>query len=61
MAKYNGRCVGNKETDEVHKPDCAWVPLIDEKNKVYFATVQEAIDAGYSPHDHEDCLAEWCE
>ena len=41
--------VGNKRTKVFHYPNCKYVSMISEENKVYFKSRQEAIDAGYRP------------
>lgn len=39
--------IGNKNSKKFHAPDCTSLP--SEKNRVEFASYEEAIDAGYSP------------
>ena len=38
-------CIGNKNSKIYHKPDCAHLPA--ESNRMEFATVNEANEAGY--------------
>lgn len=46
--------IGNKSTLELHVPDCSWVALMAERNKVIFNTTLEATDIGYNGCYH--CL-----
>lgn len=39
--------IGNKNTKKVHLPSCSYLP--DEKNRVYFQTYRQAVEAGCSP------------
>ncbi len=39
--------IGNKNSKTLHSGDCSSLP--SEKNRVYFESYQEAIDAGYTP------------
>lgn len=39
--------IGNKNSKKFHAPSCDSLP--SEKNRIEFATYQDAIDAGYSP------------
>ena len=39
--------IGNVNTHKFHKPDCPGLPI--EKNRIYFATRETAIDEGYTP------------
>ena len=40
--------VGNKNTKELHEPDCRWVARMSHYNKKYFATQEEAITSNYN-------------
>lgn len=42
-----GEYIGNRNSKKVHKKTCSGLP--DEKNRVYFESVQEAEAEGYSP------------
>ena len=39
--------IGNKSSKKVHDPDCSYLP--EEKNRVYFDDLDEALDDGYEP------------
>ena len=39
--------IGNQNSKKFHLPDCSSVEEMSEKNKVYFNSRQEALDAGY--------------
>lgn len=41
--------IGNSNSMKFHNPDCSGVSRMSEHNKVYFATRDEAVDAGYEP------------
>lgn len=41
--------IGNKNSRVFHLPTCSGVKSMSEKNKVEFATREEAVDAGYTP------------
>ena len=41
--------IGNANRHIFHHPDCSSVTKMKEKNKVYFATREEAVEAGYTP------------
>ena len=41
------RYIGNKSSKKVHDPDCSFLP--DERNRVYFDDLDEALDDGYEP------------
>ncbi|ABS59929.1 thermonuclease family protein [Fervidobacterium nodosum] len=41
--------VGNVKTKVFHNSSCRYVKEMDEENKVYFKTREEAIDSGYRP------------
>lgn len=40
--------IGNKNTLELHEPDCTWVENMSEKNKTYYSSIQDALDDGYN-------------
>lgn len=44
---YTGRYIGNVNSLKVHTENCVNLPA--EKNRVYFDSLQEALDAGYEP------------
>jgi len=44
-AKY----IGNKKTKKFHNPWCSSVEQMNEENKVYFKSREEAMNAGYIP------------
>lgn len=39
--------IGNRSSHKFHLPTCSGLP--EERNRVYFDTYQEAVDAGYTP------------
>jgi len=39
--------IGNKNSGKLHLPSCQTLPA--ERNRIYFETRQEAIDAGFVP------------
>ncbi len=41
--------VGSVTTKKYHRADCRYAAKIAEKNRVYFASSKEAIEAGFSP------------
>jgi methylphosphotriester-DNA--protein-cysteine methyltransferase len=41
--------VGNSNTHKFHLASCRYVSKMNDANKVYFNTRQEAINAGYTP------------
>lgn len=41
------RYIGNMNSKVFHRPDCSSLPA--DRNRIYFNSRQEAIDAGYSP------------
>lgn len=41
--------VGSKNSDKYHLPWCSGAQRIAEENKVWFASVADATDAGYTP------------
>jgi competence protein ComEC len=43
-----GKYIGNTNTQKFHSPDCGSLPA--EENRVYFDSYEEAIKAGYEPH-----------
>lgn len=43
----SGKYIGNKNSKKFHLPSCSSLPA--EKNRVYFNSREEAINAGYSP------------
>lgn len=47
LDEYNGRYVGNVNSLKLHTESCENLPA--EKNRVYFSTLQEALDTGYIP------------
>lgn len=46
-APSQGRYIGNKNSKKFHKPDCRYLPAL--QNRVYFKTRDEATKAGYVP------------
>jgi len=44
-----GQFVGSVNSDLFHLPDCPSVSRIKEENQIWFASVEEAQAAGYSP------------
>ncbi len=40
--------VGNKNSRELHMPDCQWVDRMLARNKKYFTTQEEALTSGYN-------------
>jgi len=42
-----GRLLGNRNSNIVHRPDCPSYSRVSEANRVYFATLKEAKKAGY--------------
>lgn len=44
-----GKYVASKNSKIFHLPSCKWAKRISEKNRVYLATYQEAIDSGRRP------------
>ena len=47
LAQYTGIYVGNKNSLRVHSEECGSLPSAN--NRVEFATLEEALEAGYSP------------
>ena len=41
--------IGNKNSKVFHYPDCVGVKKMNAKNKIEFATREDAVEAGYSP------------
>lgn len=41
--------VGSKNSNKVHFPWCSGAQRIKEENKVWFRSLEEAMEAGYSP------------
>ena len=41
--------IGNAHTHKFHYSDCRYVGRMNEDNKVYFESRDEAVDAGYVP------------
>lgn len=44
-----GLLVGSKNSDKYHFPWCSGAQRIKDENKIWFASVDEAREAGYSP------------
>ncbi len=40
--------VGNRETREIHKPDCILARGIDQRSQIVFASKHNALQAGFS-------------
>ena len=40
--------VGNRETREIHKPDCILARGMDHRNQIVFASKQSALQSGFS-------------
>lgn len=49
---YTGPVVGTKRRKKYHGPDCRFVLILKETNKVEFKNQDEAIAAGYTPCFH---------
>ena len=45
-----GMFVASKNSKIYHSPDCQYAKRINEKNKIFFKSAQEARERGYSPH-----------
>ena len=39
--------IGNKSTKKVHDSECSYLP--EERNRIYFDDLDEALDNGYEP------------
>ena len=48
-ASMNTTYIGNSDTHKFHLASCTYVSKMNDANKVYFNTRQEAITAGYTP------------
>ncbi len=46
---YEGKVLGSVNSDKYHLPDCPGAKQINEKNKVWFDSIQDAEKAGYKP------------
>ena len=46
---YQGEVLGSINSDKYHLPDCPGAKQINEKNKVWFDSIQDAEKAGYKP------------
>ncbi|MDR9469114.1 endonuclease/exonuclease/phosphatase family protein [Marinospirillum sp.] len=46
-AETQGLMIGHKNSKILHRPDCPSYSRISEKNRVYFQSVQEGLDAGF--------------
>jgi len=46
---YASDCVGNARTHKFHYAGCYYVSRMNENNKVWFETREEASSAGYIP------------
>lgn len=46
-AKSEGMYVGSIQSDKYHKPHCQYVDTILKENEIWFATLEDAIAAGY--------------
>jgi len=46
---YEGRVLGSINSDKYHLPDCPGAKQINEKNKIWFDSPEEAEKAGYKP------------
>jgi hypothetical protein len=46
--------IGNVNSLTVHAPECGNLP--DEKNRIYFSKIEDALNSGY--HKHKACLGE---
>ncbi|MEX0910248.1 MAG: hypothetical protein WDZ73_00635 [Candidatus Paceibacterota bacterium] len=44
-----GKYVGSKNSDKYHLPWCSGAQRIAENNKIWFQTIEEAENRGYSP------------
>ncbi|NOQ68028.1 hypothetical protein GQ568_01140 [Patescibacteria group bacterium] len=51
LQNKTGMFVASKNSKIYHKPDCKYVKRIKEENKIWFQSVKEAEDKGYSPHN----------
>ena len=45
-----GMFVASKNSKIYHSPDCQYAKRINEGNKIYFKSAEEARERGYSPH-----------
>ena len=45
-----GMFVASKNSKIYHLPDCQYAKRINEGNKIYFKSAEEAREKGYSPH-----------
>ena len=45
-----GMFVASKNSKIYHLPDCQYVKRIKEENKIFFKSVEEAREKGFSPH-----------
>jgi endonuclease/exonuclease/phosphatase family metal-dependent hydrolase len=46
-AQSRGSIIGHKHSKILHRPDCPSYSRISEKNRVYFQSVQDGVEAGY--------------
>ncbi len=51
LQNKTGMFVASKNSKIYHRPDCKYVNSIKEENKIFFKSVQEAQDRGYTAHD----------
>jgi len=49
VLKAGGMVVASKNSDKYHFPWCSGAKRILEENKIYFASIEEAKAAGYTP------------
>jgi hypothetical protein len=49
--------VGNRNSRELHLPDCRWVGLMSVKNRIEFLSLAQAIEAGFNGCFH--CMNEY--
>jgi hypothetical protein len=45
-----GMFVASKNSKIYHSPDCKYVKRIKDENKIWFKSVEEAREKGYTPH-----------
>lgn len=48
-SRSDGQYCGSRNSDKYHRLDCSYVDSIDESNLVFFYSVEEAQQRGYSP------------
>lgn len=46
---YTGKVLGSVNSDKYHLPECPGAKQINEENKIWFDSIEEAEKAGYKP------------